>query len=92
MKRPLQAVAPSTEQPLRYSDRVYLTFEEAAARIGLRGAHPGEAFRKFAARHELPICGLGRVKRIETRVLDAYMRGEDWTLRRRGVRHVRSVA
>lgn len=60
----------------------YLTSDEAWRYLRFPSIR---AFYRWTERHTVPTCRRGRVLLFERRALDAFVRGEDWTKRRRGV-------
>lgn len=67
------------EQPVGIPASPYLLSEEAA--LYLRFDSP-QLFREWAWKYSVPHLKRGRRLLFDRAVLDAYLRGEDWTRRR----------
>ena len=89
-RRPV-AVDPATEFPLGRVDvgeelgdplSPYLRTDEAARFLRFDGPRARALFRKWALRHRVPVCRRGRTLLYERRVLEAFLKGQDWTVRR----------
>lgn len=64
----------------------YLTLDEGARLLRFDQTAPKSvvrAFRQWLRRNGVPVLKRGRTLLIDRRVLDAYVRGDQWTLRRR---------
>jgi hypothetical protein len=76
---------PWTKAPESPLDSPYLTIEEGARYARFDATAPTcaeRSFRQWLMRYNVPVARRGRTILVERRILDAYLRGDQWTKRR----------
>ena len=73
-----------TDHPIGHPASPYLTLAEAADFCRFDTcANPVIAFRKWCRRHHVPVVRRGRVLLVNRQVLEHFLEGKAWTVRRR---------